>query len=350
MQSTNEDKAAAIVSGAAAKGAFAAGALRVLAERGIKLARLVGTSAGAINAAAYAAGVRAGNELVAARRMEQLWIDRGNVLRVFDFDPRSIIRARGLADHDRLLALLREEIRPALTAQADVGLVITAATLRGRVERLASGEEVTTYEHVERFAANAFDDSTGIERVLDAALASASLPVAFVPRYLATTGPCVDGGLVNNTPVAEALRDPSIRTIYVISPLPARDDRVHPSLAWVLQRVLDIALNERLFRDLMRADRVNMRLSALQALVANGTLTEAQRDHVLAALSWQGRRELQVIQIRPKDPLRGDYVRGFFSKDLRREYVDAGCQAAQAELDKYGVRGRAGVPSAVIHA
>lgn len=347
---TNDDGAAVIVSGAVAKGAFAAGALRVLAERGVRIKRLVGTSSGAINAAAYAAGVRAGNALETAKRLEQLWIDRGHLLRVFDFDPWSVLRGRGIADHDRLLELLREEIRPGLNGLADVELVIAVATLQGRVEKLANGQEITTYEHLERFDSKSFDDTGSLERVLDAAAASASLPGAFVPRHLKPLGPCVDGGLVNNTPIGEAVSNPSIRTIYMISPIPARDDQLRSSLPWVLQRVLDLALNERLFRDLKRAEQVNAQLSALAALVDDGALTDAQRDQVLDALAWRGRRELTIVPIRPEQPLSGDYFRGFFSKALRREYVELGRKAAEAQLDPRLPEGARPAHTTTIHA
>lgn len=73
----------------------------------------------------YAAGVRAGKALATAERMEKLWIERGHLLRVFDFDPASVLLGRGLANHTRLL-----EIQPVPDGSADVALSIVVTTPR----------------------------------------------------------------------------------------------------------------------------------------------------------------------------------------------------------------------------
>ena len=59
-------KTAVILSGGVAKGAFEAGALTVLANKGFDVTQVVGASSGSLNATMYAASVRAGRERDAA--------------------------------------------------------------------------------------------------------------------------------------------------------------------------------------------------------------------------------------------------------------------------------------------
>ena len=58
--------------------------------------------------------------------------------------------------------------------------------------------------------------------MFQAAAASAAFPFAFEPVTLQEVGPCVDGGIVNNTPIGEAIdQDPEAGIVYVISADPA---------------------------------------------------------------------------------------------------------------------------------
>ena len=56
----NAPASALILAGAVAKAAFQAGALEIIAAAALPIARVCGTSAGALNAAVYAAGIHAG--------------------------------------------------------------------------------------------------------------------------------------------------------------------------------------------------------------------------------------------------------------------------------------------------
>ena len=72
------DAVAVIITGAVAKGPFHAGALTVLAERAMPVASVVGTSAGALNATVFAAGVATGRVKHAARVAQEVWLDHAS--------------------------------------------------------------------------------------------------------------------------------------------------------------------------------------------------------------------------------------------------------------------------------
>ena len=68
---------ALILGGAVARGAFEVGALSVLAAEGVRFRRIVGTSAGALNAAVFGAGLAMGRAVHAAKVLEYLWLEHG---------------------------------------------------------------------------------------------------------------------------------------------------------------------------------------------------------------------------------------------------------------------------------
>ncbi len=73
---------------------------------------------------------------------------------------------------------------------------------------------------------------------------------------------------------------------------------------------------------------MNRALLALEARFGQG----AALEDALAALGWSGRRQLEIVEIRPELPLEGGAFDGFFDRELRRRYVGAGEDAARAAL------------------
>ncbi|MEI9952779.1 MAG: patatin-like phospholipase family protein [Pseudomonadota bacterium] len=88
---------ALVLAGAVAKGAFEAGVLSVLAERGERISMLVATSAGSLNAAVYATGVRCGREKRAAEVLQRLWMEQGDWQHIVDFSFLDALAGRGLS-------------------------------------------------------------------------------------------------------------------------------------------------------------------------------------------------------------------------------------------------------------
>src|SRR5262245_31310799 len=103
---------ALVLAGAITRGAFEAGVLDIVAQRRIAVRRIVATSSGALNAAAFAAGVRARREAAAAQELVEVWESRGGLCNVIHFSLRGLLSGLGISDQKALLKLLRRHIRP----------------------------------------------------------------------------------------------------------------------------------------------------------------------------------------------------------------------------------------------
>jgi len=326
-------KNAIILAGGVAKGPFGAGALEVLAELGIPVERIVGSSSGALNAMFYAAGLRFGCSVDAARSMVRLWQDAAHWIRFLDPDPTAILSGRGVSDSRRIVALLRKELLqlPRRASNAiDLRLIVTA--LDGMTAESTAGA-ATTYERVLRFASSAFDTAAGVDSALTAAIASAAFPGLFTPLNLPGVGPALDGGMVSNAPVKEAIDDGTIDRVFVIVPYPQVQQPVCPlSGTTLFAHVVDVLLQERLFRDLDETNARNGARSALLDLVNGGVINSSQLDEVLAAIGWPSLRHIDIVSIRPRAALEGGAFSGFFDAGLRGDYLDAGRAAARAAI------------------
>jgi predicted acylesterase/phospholipase RssA len=323
---------AIIFAGGAARGAFGAGALKVLLSdvTDLDVRRIVATSSGALNGAYLARAIRSGVERSAGRELERLWIEEGTARHAFDLSVRAIASRVGLSSNARLLALLRENVRPS-TARRPIEMRIVVTATAGDVVR--RGElAATTFERVLSFGGETFDDADSLEPFFAAVTASAAFPIAFAPVDLALRGErvaCYDGGLVNNTPVKHAIADTNVSRIFVITSYPAifaahPADRSGVGLALHLG---DILINERLYRDLHEARSVNRALALLEARLRGDDLAA-----VLRALGWTGRRQIEIVEIRPEGELEGGIFDAVFSRELRESYVLSGESAARAAL------------------
>jgi NTE family protein len=326
---------ALILAGGVAKGAFAAGAVRALAERTpLRVRRIVATSAGAISAVFLASALRDGRDLsVAAAELVALWRSKATVAGAFDVSAGGIAGRTGFSTSRKLLALMRQYVRPARGRRpVELRLVVTNA--RGAASRVGESE-ATTYEHVARFSGSSFDTPEGLERVFRAACASAAFPIAFQPVDVPIEGreaPCFDGGLVDNAPIKLALEDPFVSRVVLVAPYPLRYE---PPAALqggpLLLHLVDVLVQERLYRDLREAYATNDALTRLAVLVPD----PRSRAVLLDAIGWRGRRPVDIVEIRPSSPLPGNAFDGLFRSALRDAYVEAGEEAAQAWFEEH---------------
>jgi NTE family protein len=181
-----------VLSGGASLGAVQVGMLRALVEERIAPDLLVGTSAGALNAAFVA-----GHGLTAAGvdGLAEVWAGlRGRTL--FPLDPVRAVtalagRSSALCSDRGLRHLLEQHLTFDRLEDSPVPLVVVATDL-------LTGAEVAL--------------SDGDAR--QAVLASCALPAVFPPVVRGGTV-LVDGGLANNTAVSEAVRA-GADTVYVL--------------------------------------------------------------------------------------------------------------------------------------
>jgi predicted acylesterase/phospholipase RssA len=201
-------------------------------------------------------------------------------------------------------------------------------SLAGQTESL-QGRPATTFESTVTFSDGELDAPTTRERIFNSALASAAFPVLFAPVDVPGIGACVDGGAVNNTPVRLAIDDRAISRILVVTAEPLTMKPPEP-LAGVnlLGHLAEILINERVYRDLQAAEKVNGYLRELDALRSEGVGAETIQ-RVKDVFGW---RPVEIIQIRPPASLPGNAFEAFGNADLRREYIEAGRRAARDAL------------------
>jgi len=346
-------KVAVILAGAVAKGAYAAGVLQVLAKQNLEVTRLVAASSGALNAVMYASYVRRGDLRRGADDLVELWIEHAGFWGVFALDLASVLRLEGVSSAAKVRKLLRSRIEPGeIPDPRPISLRILVAPLGGvhseRIDALAQAEDRdqdplppvenrTTYEYVCDFDQDDFNSERARDRVIEAALASSAFPFVFQPVHLEEIGPCIDGGAVNNAPIKWAVGGEigdQLDAILVVAPTPERDPCATEDLRGrhLINQAASMLINERLYRDLREAERVNMQLARLEEL-GQGTLTKDQLDKVKAALGWTHMKQIKIVQIRPHEQLDGHAFAGFTNKALRAQYVEAGRARAEATFE-----------------
>ena len=217
-----------VLSGGGSLGAVQVGMMQALADRGLAPDFLVGTSAGALNAA-FVAGRGAGE--AALRELEGVWtgLRRRDV---FPLEPvRVLVAAAGgapsLCSPNALRRLVDRHVAFDRLEEARVPLHVVTTDVR-------SGEEVVL--------------SRG--DAVDAIVASAAIPAVF-PSVLVDGRDLVDGGIANNAAVSVAARLGADR-IYVLpsgyacaledAPRTALDSALHALTLLIEQRlVLEVA-------------------------------------------------------------------------------------------------------------
>lgn len=182
-----------MLSGGASLGAMQAGMLRALYERGIVPDLIVGTSAGALNAAFVASRPQTP---ATAQELAQVWrsLNRDDV---FPVSARTLIAgATAHVDHlvpaRGLMQIARRHLEIERLEQANVPLHLVAFDLLSGAEVLLSRGPA-----------------------LDAVLAAAAIP-GVLPAVRRGEHVLVDGGVVNNTPISHAVELGAER-IYVLS-------------------------------------------------------------------------------------------------------------------------------------
>lgn len=333
---SSQPRTSVILSGGVVQGAFEAGALKVLTDRGVLATHVVAASSGALNGILYAAAVRAGREHDGVRRLEKLWLEDANWWHGIDFSASALLHLQGVATTHKLLELMRREIEQLGTAPAirDVTFTVIITSLDGQ-PFVIDGQPTTTFEHDKTFFADDFASAAQREHMYQVCAASGAFPLLFAPVQVPGIGLCVDGGAVNNSPIGIAIDDGAERVILIApttAELPARGSTNGADL---VSQLAEILIGERLFRDLRRAAETNHKLAELDRWVAQGMLTDSQRASVLELLGWK--RRVQLISIRPPAPLPGNMFSGLVDAKLRAEYVAAGGAAAIAELDAHRI-------------
>jgi hypothetical protein len=237
---------------------------------------------------------------------------------------------------------VKQHIPPTPGPGRDIDLRLITSTLHGKLADLG-GQPATTFELIQTFTKEAFASAERLEALYDAVVASSAFPGAFEPVQLTVDGEahdCIDGGATSNAPIGEALSGSGeIDRVFLIVPYP-RDARMPNGLGGItfIARLADVLIQERLFRDLGNVYLRNSALAALAKIEPDG----AKRAAILAAFGVTNPYPVEVVEIRPAQPLDGNALSGLFSKRLREDYVQQGFEDGRRILA--GVDGRARAP------
>src|SRR3954452_295762 len=223
-------RTAFVLSGGASLGALQAGMLRALYEQGITADLLVGTSAGALNAAFVAS--RPQTEAT-ARELARIWRDLQRE-DVFPVSMRALVGG---------LCRKRDHLVPDTALRRLVGRYLEYEEL----------DDATTPLHV-----IAYDMIGGQEvrlsegSAVDAITASASIPGVFPPVVMGDQL-LIDGGVVNNTPISHAVALGAER-VYVLPTQagPRRIDRPPAGALDAAIHALTLLVDARFAADLAR--------------------------------------------------------------------------------------------------
>jgi NTE family protein len=322
-------RSALVLSGALAKGAFEAGACAALAEAGVPITRVVGSSSGALNAVYYAAAIRAGKERDATEELAQFWAEDAEWRNFIELSLRDLARGRGLSRSHKLEELIRSHVVAYLPgARRGVDLRIVLTDLEG-IDSWGVGLTITTtHESVIAYRGLDFEYPERVAEMAHVAAASAAVPGIFSPVRVRDRE-CVDGGIVNNTPIRQALEDPEIARVFVVHPSPSVTDAQHLSGCRLAAHIIDILITERLGRDLAEAAEVNRELAAIERLAGTNGFGELQLRQIKEAVGLRYARPVEIVLIEPEVALAGNPLTALRDRGLRREYVERGRGAAR---------------------
>src|SRR3954471_13782803 len=223
-------RTAFVLSGGASLGALHAGMLRALYEQGITADLLVGTSAGALNAAFVASRPQT---VQTARELARIWRD----LRRDDVFPVSMRALVGGLCRKRDHLVPDGALRRLVTRHCAFDDLADAATpLHVVAYDIMAGREVLLSEGP----------------AVDAITASATIPGVF-PPVAADDQLLIDGGVVNNTPISHAVALGAER-VYVLPTQagPRRIDRPPAGAIDAAIHALTLLVDARFAADLAR--------------------------------------------------------------------------------------------------
>ena len=325
-------KTAIILSGAISRGAWEVGVLKSITQTDLNIRNIVSTSAGSLNACLLAAGLTSNNLSLAMDELVAAWLNKGKWNSVLSFNLQSMASFKGLATHHKLHAILKAGVEKVLTTVArPIELKLVVTQLSGHTAMIGNKPN-TSFENVIDFDQFDFLNQHRREDIYTAACASAAFPGLFAPVFVREYGWCLDGGLTNNCAVKHALQMPHIDRIIIITPTPPVSNSfdTYGGLNLV-GRVGDIVANERLYRDLVEVEKINSMVKRITALKESEQLSLDQYHRIDNILN--NKREIEIVEIRPKYKLRGNSFSGLFSRKLRMEYIQEGIKDGKAALE-----------------
>ena len=243
-----------ILTGGGAKGAYEAGAVAALAEAGLPIRLVAGSSAGSLSSAMIVAG--------RADRLEATWrsLTREQVYSVRAptffagllpgwLTLRALSNASSLLDSRPLRELITASVELERIRSSRIGLIVTATDLVRREPRVFDNQSVT----------------------VDALVAAAAVPGLF-PAVDVDGTLLVDGGLTGRAPVLEALvGTPVGRALVVLSYAPEEGAAPATTIRRSIEEAFETAMLHQIRRDVELA-RLKHPMTDVQLLAPSAPL------------------------------------------------------------------------------
>jgi len=270
---------ALILTGGGAKGAYEAGAVAALAEAGLPIRLVAGSSAGALSAAMIVAG--------RADRLEATWrsLTRERIYSVRAptffagllpgwLTLRALSNASSLLDPGPLRELIATSVELERIRRSPIQLVVTTTDLVRREPRVFDNQTVT----------------------VDALVAAAAVPGLF-PAVEIDGTLLVDGGLTGRAPVLEALEAAPVgRALVLLSYAPEEHEAPPTTIRRAMEEAFETAMLHQIRRDIELA-RLRHPATEFQLLTPSAPLRlrplEFDSDGIARALAL-GRADAQA--------------------------------------------------------
>jgi NTE family protein len=285
---------ALILSGGSIKGAWQAGAVKAIFDKGFTFDAIHGVSVGSLNGSFIcqeaAKQMQSGPNLDWSQLGEslvQFWKENiknpGNIAKERKWYQTVVAvmrnRYNGLVDTTPLQDLVKRTINPAILQQSPIKLTVGAVNL-------ASGN-------------NEFP-GPGDPNFIDYLIASTAIPIIMPVQFIAgnKNRPYLDGGIRDVAPIGKAIDAGADDIVCVLCQSRETTATFDPgNLMALADRVMEIVVNEIVNNDIKRAEDVNKQLAAGNDL--------------------QGKKQVKITIIRPNQPIGLD-----LSKFSEKEIVD----------------------------
>lgn len=231
---------ALILPGGGGRGAYQVGVVKALRETGLEFDMAFGTSIGGINASFLAQG--------SFERLEELWCH----IKARDiFTLPSAHQIGRLVLGQKLGLLDTKPLEELLTRELDLKKLRASYTKIGWCTTDLCSLET-------KFIT--LDEIKTKKELIDVLMATSAIPMAFPPRHIQGEGLWVDGGLVRNTPMENAIHM-GADEIYMVLLHPEKISACPVSMFEVLVRCLDIVLDASARKEIQNARLYNRLLA-----------------------------------------------------------------------------------------
>ena len=333
---------ALVLSGGGIKGAYQAGAIVEVIERGFLPTAIYGISVGSINGGMLASYVgeqilagKPPDFLAAARRVEAYWHDSVTDFKKLGHQRNKLVllwevligNFNGMINVDGAIEVIKKEIRPEnLRAAARAGLNFFAGTLNLTAGLYVDAEAIEP-EIVEYVIASGMQPIVMPMRVIRGSSKSLwqrtrELLASKKPGYVDPEDSWLDGGLHNVAPIGAAINKEYDEIVCIA----CRPDTIgrgsfQGRLTALGERISDVVAQRLLDTDIAQALEIN---KWVDRLLTEGAQSEVDKDFLKRF------KRIRLKLIRPVDELDVD-LRTFTPQDIER-MIETGHRDAAAEM------------------